>query len=217
MMIVSPAEKPQASFSIAKAAVCRYQLGTALRLFMDDKDPVSVHVLACAAVEILEGMAILANADTVSTTVLKNYDLKDIKTARHRYYNAFKHFTDRKNKEREDDELIANFSDEMNDHLLWQGWEDLLVFGTPIPIAAQVFIIWHLANHIDVVSSDSLRSHVTGMFPFKADTPRSERKRMLRRKIEKYKKDKKIMNDPNTCQHPLSVNNWTGPIDPLAD
>lgn len=30
-----------------KAAVARRQLGTALALFLDDSDPISVHCLAC--------------------------------------------------------------------------------------------------------------------------------------------------------------------------
>jgi hypothetical protein len=37
-----------------KTEIARRQLGTALALFIEDRDPVSVHTLACAGCEIAE-------------------------------------------------------------------------------------------------------------------------------------------------------------------
>ena len=40
-----------------KLEIVRAQLGTALHLFILDSDPYSVHALACAASEVVEGLA----------------------------------------------------------------------------------------------------------------------------------------------------------------
>ena len=40
-----------------KGQIARRQLGTALALFIEDRDPVSVHTLACAGGEIAEYLA----------------------------------------------------------------------------------------------------------------------------------------------------------------
>lgn len=204
------------SLSNAKLAVCRYQLGTALSLFIKDRDPVSVHTLACAACEMLESMAVINKIETFSTTILKNYSQRDIREARHVYYNAFKHF-DKRGKERDDDELILSFSDEVNEYLLWQGWEDLLNIGAPLPVEAQLYQYWHLSNNIDVISHEWFKASIRNVFDFNPTMDRAERKRMLRRQIEKHKRNKTLVNDPRTCQQPLSVRNWTKPLPPLDE
>ena len=43
--------------NLTKAQVARRQLGTALEFFLEDLDPVSVHVLACAGGEIAEHLS----------------------------------------------------------------------------------------------------------------------------------------------------------------
>jgi hypothetical protein len=46
--------------SLDKVEVSRQQLGTALSLFLDDQDAVSVHTLACAGGEIAEHLTRIA-------------------------------------------------------------------------------------------------------------------------------------------------------------
>lgn len=42
---------------LTKLSVAKGQLVTALDLFMRDKDPISVHCLACGGGEVIEGLA----------------------------------------------------------------------------------------------------------------------------------------------------------------
>lgn len=62
----------------AKIAVARAQLGTALSLYLSDKDPISVHSLAAAAAELLAGIGKQANVKTISGHILEtNPDMKE--------------------------------------------------------------------------------------------------------------------------------------------
>ena len=54
-----------------KAQVARRQLGTALALFIDDLDPVSVHCLACGEGEVAETLTERAGADPFSANALQ--------------------------------------------------------------------------------------------------------------------------------------------------
>lgn len=49
--------------NLDKNEVARRQLGTALALFIEDFDPVSVHTLACAGGEVAEHLARKAGAE----------------------------------------------------------------------------------------------------------------------------------------------------------
>ena len=52
-----------------KADVARCQLGTALHLFLQDVDPVSVHCLACGGGEIAGWLAQTASGENFATRV----------------------------------------------------------------------------------------------------------------------------------------------------
>jgi hypothetical protein len=78
--------------NLDKAEISRRLLGTALALFLDDQDAVSVHTLACAGGEIAEHLT--RGADPFSTHPREsNPDLDIGKLFRvlRQYYNAFKH------------------------------------------------------------------------------------------------------------------------------
>jgi hypothetical protein len=52
-----------------KTEIARRQLGTALALFLEDTDPVSVHALACAGCEIAEYLTRKAGEEPFSIDV----------------------------------------------------------------------------------------------------------------------------------------------------
>ncbi|WSG96600.1 hypothetical protein U8P76_06885 [Rhizobium johnstonii] len=54
-----------------KIQIARAQLGTALDLFIRDRDPYSVHSLACGGSEIVEGLAKEADLPSISTHILQ--------------------------------------------------------------------------------------------------------------------------------------------------
>ncbi|MET4042081.1 hypothetical protein [Bradyrhizobium sp. RT6a] len=57
-------------------------------------------------------------------TTQPHMDRKAIRRTRNQCWNAFKHFFDLKSLPREDEELLAQFSDINNDVALFVGWWD---------------------------------------------------------------------------------------------
>src|SRR5580692_11838714 len=103
---------------LTKLSIARAQLVTALDLFARDKDPISVHCLACGGGEVIEGLAESHDHDVFATHIMQSQpdiDRKKIRRARNQYWNAFKHFFDRKYLARDDDPLLAVFDDRQND------------------------------------------------------------------------------------------------------
>jgi hypothetical protein len=86
-----------------KAEVARRQLGTALDMFLRGLDPVSVHCLAVGRGEIAEWLAETAGAEVFTSHVLvtlPHLTISDIKGVRRKHWNAFKHATAQKGKDR---------------------------------------------------------------------------------------------------------------------
>ena len=82
--------------NLDKTQVARRHLGTALALFLDDLDPVSVHTLACAGCEVAEHLTRKAGAKPFSTHALATFpslDIQKIRRLQNQYWNAFKHAT----------------------------------------------------------------------------------------------------------------------------
>src|SRR5580704_9603297 len=102
-----------------KTKVARRQLCTALALFLDDLDPVSVHTLACSGGEVAEHLTRKAGAEPFVSHALATFsDLKpkDIRRLKNQFWNSFKHATTHKGEERDDRKLLERFNDLQNDH-----------------------------------------------------------------------------------------------------
>jgi len=99
-----------------KIECARRQLGTALDLYLRDRDPVSVHCLANGGCELIEVYAKKAGAKPFVSHILEtqpDLDIKALKTVQRKYWNAFKHALERHGgDERDDDELLSSFTDE---------------------------------------------------------------------------------------------------------
>lgn len=134
-----------------KLTIARAQLGTALSLFIRDKDPLSVQALACGGAEIMEGLTEQAELPTLSTHILSTMpDLDRCKLVRLRnqYWNALKHFYAHDKKTVRDDEaLMADFTDAANDAVLFDGWLNYLMLTKRLPVEAQVFQVWWFATN----------------------------------------------------------------------
>src|SRR5260370_21895047 len=110
---------------LTKLNVARHQLGTALDLFIRDRDPISVQCLACGGGELIEQIAALNNLRPFSTHILEampDIDITKIRFFQRQYWNAFKHLNDRVGKPRDDDATLAAFDDIKNDAALFMGW-----------------------------------------------------------------------------------------------
>jgi hypothetical protein len=187
-----------------KCRIARSQLATALDLFIRDRDPVSVQCLACGGCEVIEGVAEHVGQQSFSTAVIRRHptgiDLKKFVRLRNQYWNAFKHLKerDRKTLRVEDVDLLTSFDDRQNDAVLFGGWYDYMMVRKRVPIEVQVFQLWWYAVYEDKLSPWTDLDEIRQMFPKVRDEPRKEQKRRLRRVVEKYRSDKKLLADPRT-------------------
>jgi hypothetical protein len=186
---------------LTKLSVARAQLVTAFDLFVRDKDPISVHCLACGGGEVIEELADAQEKKPFAKHILSTQPDMDrgvIRGLRNQYWNAFKHFTDHKGIARDDEELLARFDDRVNDAALFIGWWDYLEVQKRLPIAVQVFQVWWYALYEEKLSPDADLHRIRTAFPDIRGQDRAEQKRRLRRSIEKYRNDKALLADPAT-------------------
>jgi hypothetical protein len=189
-----------------KLRAARAQLGTALGLFIQDLDPISVQVLACGGSEVVEGLAISKSLSTLSTHIMETYpdiDMGRIKFLRNKNWNTFKHFSGRNGRPRDDDDLIGSFNDTMNDAVLFLGWADYLQIAGRMPIEAQAFLAWYYAAYPEKLANDEQRQSYDRVFPNLAVQNRKKQKRRLRQLIEEYRDDPEIRADARTELAPL--------------
>jgi hypothetical protein len=193
-----------------KVESARRQLGTALALYLDDYDPVSVHCLAGGACEVIDFYVRKAGKEPFVTHILHNNphrDLSGVRRLQRQYWTAFKHATKKAGKnekiERDDEALLADFSDEQNDEALLVGWTDYARATQTMPIEAQVHQVWYFAKNPSKLNPKHLPDHFERQFPRLNSQPRSEQKARLREKIEWARSDPELMNDPKTDARPL--------------
>ena len=172
--------------------VARRQLGVALALFLQDLDPIVVHVLACTAGEVAVYLAVKASGEPFSARALatfRNKVWRDIRRARNQFWSSFKYATTH------DLDEESGSNDLQNDCALLVGWLDLMLASKKLPIEAQVFQSWYFALYPEKLGSEAdLLRYET--FPGLRDLSRSDQKEALRNAIEHSRQDSAIMNDP---------------------
>lgn len=189
-----------------KTAVARRQLGTALSLFLDDDDPVSVHCLACGGAEIADFIAKEAGAKAFSQHALEVHpDMKiaELVSLRNQYWNAMKHARARDGMVRQDVELMTRFNDEHNDHVLYIGWHDYASAVGCLPIEAQAFQVWYFANYPEKLCEGFPANGIERAFPGISKMTRSKKKQNLRERIAWAKLQPSIMQDTRTDRRKL--------------
>jgi hypothetical protein len=191
---------------LTKLNVARHQLGTALDLFIRDRDPIAVQCLACGGGELIEAIAAANNLRPFSTHVLENMpdlDIKRVRTLQRRYWNAFKHMNERGGQPRDDSEILGSFNDNANDAALFIGWHDYYAVTGRIPLPVQVFQLWWFSLNEARLAEGADLDTIRKLFPNIMRDSRAEQKRRLRRIIEKYRADAKTLADPRTEKNPL--------------
>lgn len=151
-----------------KIASARRQLGTALALYLQDADPVSVHCLAGGGCELIEYYAKRVGAEPFTSHALKTFPeikVQEIRKLQRQYWNAFKHaIHQHSGEERDDDALLERFTDEQNDHVLFIGWYDYWAAVNAMPIEAQVHQSWYLAMHPNKLAPQSSSGFMRASF-----------------------------------------------------
>ena len=191
-----------------KTEIARRQLGTALAMFLEDSDPVSVHTLACAGCEIAEHLTRKAGEEPFSTHALLTFpdlDHGEIRRLQNQYWNAFKHAQTRDGIEREDSELLERFGDEVNDHTLFVGWHDYMLAVGALPIEAQIFQAWYFALYPEKSNPEVDTRIYRQLFPMLPSKFRADQKRALRQVISSFREDAEVMTHPKTDPRPLML------------
>ncbi|MBB4041815.1 hypothetical protein GGR34_003496 [Microvirga flocculans] len=192
-----------------KVESARRQLGTALALYLMDHDPVSVHCLAGGGCEVIEFYAGKSAAPFVTQVLNENpnIDLERFRRLQRQYWTAFKHATRWVGKgkavERDDDELLYQFTDEQNDVALFIGWSDYAKATGTMPIEAQVQQAWWIAKNLEKLHPNHSKARYEGLFPNIKSLPRADQKRLLREKIEWARSVPEVMSDPKTERRAL--------------
>jgi hypothetical protein len=192
----------------AKIEAARRQLGTALALYLQDQDPVSVHCLAGGGCELIEYYAQKAGGEPFSSHALATFpdlSIGQLRKLQRQHWTAFKHATHLGGQERNDDELLSGFTDLQNDHALFIGWYDYAVVANAMPIEAQVHQIWYLALYPEKLDPAHSVEPIEAMFPDLRSQPRVQQKRMLMDRIKMARSDAQLMNDPKTEKRPLII------------
>lgn len=189
-----------------KMEIARRQLGSALALFLDDLDPVAVHCLACGGGEVAETLTQRAGEEPFANHALEvvpDLTRKKLREVRNRYWNAFKHALNHDGMDRQDEETIASFDDEKNDHVLFVGWYDLALAAGKMPIEAQVFQAWYFAKFPEKLEEGSDLEPFLTAFPDLNLFSRSDQKAKLRDKIVESRAMVEVMADERTDRRPL--------------
>jgi len=95
-------------------------------------------------------------------------------------------------------DILTSFDDRQNDAVLFGGWYDYMMVRKRLPIEVQVFQVWWYAIYEDKLNPWTDLDEIRQMFPKVRNEPRKEQKRRLRRVVEKYRNDKKLLADPRT-------------------
>ncbi|MDN4982294.1 hypothetical protein QY049_03530 [Bradyrhizobium sp. WYCCWR 13022] len=192
--------------TLSKLNVARHQLGTALDLFIKDRDPIAVQCLACGGAELIEAIAASENIKTFSSHILGTYpdlDVGKIRRLQRQYWNAFKHLSTKEGFRREDDELLASFNDTANDAAIFIGWWDYFSVTGRLPLPVQVFQLWWFSLNEEKLAPGADLATIRKLFPDVMKQTRTEQKRRLRRAVEKYRHDTAVLQDSRTEGNPL--------------
>jgi hypothetical protein len=194
---------------LTKAEAARRQLGTALSLYLEARDPVSVHCLVCGGCELAEHLAIKSGGPPFRKLPLEAYPTMTVGSfieLRNKFWNAFKHSSKKNGVERDDSELLSTFSDIENVVRLFIGWTDYATAVGNLPIEAQIFQVWFLALDRSKLAPDVDQGFLLGLdreFPGLSVLPHDRQRQRLRRSIEKWRKVRRFMEDPQTDRRTL--------------
>jgi len=186
-----------------KAEAARRQLGTALHLWLEDLDPVSVQVLASGGCEVAEALAKQVGTAHSKFIMEFNDDIKEekLKGLRNTLWNAMKHASKKNGTPRDDEMLLATPLEKENEERLYEGWFNLSQ-TMPVPIEAQTLIVWFILKHGDLTELDD---GLKNLFPDLHTLSPTNQKAMLRKQIEMIRNIRELVADPNTDPRPLII------------
>ncbi|MFM9850024.1 MAG: hypothetical protein ACKVP3_23065 [Hyphomicrobiaceae bacterium] len=181
---------------ITKLEAAKRQLVTAIRLFFRDEDSVSIYTLTHAAWEVLDAICANRGLDRFRalTAQANSAREQDVRRAATYGRNFFKHAKE------DPDAVLPDFSDDINDHVIFSATID---YGTVVntkPVEIQVFQAWYWAAHVDKVIAP-LKDNIDAamrLFPGLAALARSDQKKEGLLVLHSASCNPRIMDDPST-------------------
>ncbi len=191
-----------------KLKFARHQLGTSLALFLVNDDPVSVHVLACSAGEVLRGICKHEGKENSFNQLVRESEIIDdnnLHKIMNQSYNSFKHYFERDYATpRQDDETLQKFSDTHNEGILYAAWHDYSLITEALPIEAQVFQLWMLLKERMIRGNKKWTTIIPSINKLAyLQISREEMKKNMRDVIAAAKLHEALLNEPNTERQPL--------------
>jgi hypothetical protein len=181
--------------------VARSQLLTAIDLFFNDRDPVSVHSLADNAREILESLCRLAAVEPISELLLRdhpNKPKKNIYAALNLYRNCFRQVAKTWEERKGEQAILNQFDDTKNECLLYVCVEDYLRLRGSLPFPMQVLHAWFCAVHADLIGSVCSRRKFLNLTPEFSRMTRYQQKRAALGVLQQSCDDPQILANPRT-------------------
>ncbi len=185
---------------VTKIDAARRQLITAIRLFFDGGDPVSVYSLASNAWEVIDVLCRSAGIESFSKQARENLPVGHTL----KYYinepcrNFFKHAEQDPNPDSSVELREANVA-----AILFLAVEDYIRFRQGGPVEAQVFQLWFIAVFPEKVTEDdpvaqSKLENAKLAFPGIVTLASSDKIEMGRQVLEAARKDGGLAADPKT-------------------
>ncbi|MCK1550280.1 MULTISPECIES: hypothetical protein [unclassified Bradyrhizobium] len=181
--------------------VARSQLLTAIDLFFEDRDPVSIQALAGNARELLESLCRLRGIEPMTELLLRDHPgrpKRDIYAALNLYRNCFKHVGDTEAARKDDQLTLDQFDDTKNEYLLYVCVEDYLRLREKSPVAMQILQAWFCALHVELLSQQELGEIFLKAFPGIGEMSRSQQKRGGLGVLRKFENDTTLLSHPDT-------------------
>lgn len=148
-----------------------------------------------------------AGAEPFASHMLKTIpglDIIKLRKLQRQYWTAFKHATHPGGKkERNDDELLSQFTDIQNDHALFIGWYDYALAVNKMPIEAQAHQVWYIALYPEKLDPKHSIEQYDEMLPNLRNNSRKDQKRMLNNLINNARSNPSMMDDEVTEKRDL--------------
>lgn len=191
--------------SLSKQEVARRQLVTAINLFFDHGDSVSIYTLGQAAWEVLDALCKNQEKIRIREEIKKVNSLTSKEVYKISTYgrNFFKHA------DKDPEATLEGFKDEFNDLVLFAASYDYTQISGHSPIELQLFKLWYFAVYPEKAPKEGFEDIIEAAnenFPDIQKETRAKQKLAGKERLIKARKDVTILKAPDTDTSP------TGPI-----
>jgi hypothetical protein len=172
---------------ITKFEAARRQLVTSIRLFFEDADSISVYTLGHAAWDVLDSLCQHEGKNRFRAQMAGANKLTEdkIKRIANHGKNFFKHA------DRKPEDVLEDFDDDLNDHVLIAATMDFGTLDSAKPMEVQLYPVWYFAVK-------EIQDAANTMFPGLATADRARQKQAGLQALVKSLRDRELMTHPFT-------------------